>query len=101
MKEGKPILGTVRLSPEVVCIPDDGLSVSKLRVEISEQDKSSSAWIAELNVLGDLPWLKGEEREIELRVMSDEFKGYIQTQKPNLVVKRGNEVIGRLYIKKT
>jgi len=93
------IFGRVLLAPEVICIPDNGLEVSKLRVEISEPDELSSSWIAELNVLGDLPWLKGEEREIELRVMSDEFRGYVQAEKPDLVVKRGSEVIGRLDIR--
>lgn len=87
------------LASEVVCIPNDGLEFPKLRVEASEPDEPSSAWIAELNVLSDLPWLKAGEREIELRVMSDEFRGYVQTEKPNLIVKSGNEVIGCLDIK--
>ncbi len=93
-----PIVGKVKLGSEVNAIPDEGLSTSRLRVELAEAEKQDSAWIAELIVLGDLPWHKGEERRVELRIMSDEFRSYVTSERPNLLVKRGDEIIGELEL---
>lgn len=98
MQDTNPVLGRVWLTPEAVSIPDEGLSVSTLRVELSEKGKQDSAWIAELHVLGDLPWQKGEERRVKLRVMSDEFKNHIVSTKSDLLVSRGGDIIGILEI---
>ena len=67
---------------------------------MAEEEKPDAAWIAELNVLGDLPWHKGEERQVELRIMSDEFRDYVMLESPGLLVKRGNEVLGNLEFEK-
>lgn len=93
-----PIAAKVKLRPKVNAIPDGGLTVSRLRVELSEEGKPNTAWIADLNVLGDLPWRKGEERHVELQIMSEEFRNYVIIQTPSLLVKHGSEVLGNLEI---
>lgn len=100
MSSNSSIVGKVKLRPEGSVIPDEGLAVSRLRVELVAEEKPNKAWIAELNVLGDLPWLKGEERKVELRIMSDEFRDYVMQESPSLLVKRSNEVLGNLEIEK-
>jgi len=94
------IIGKVKLMPEVNAIADEGLAVPRLRVELVEEEKPDLAWIAELHVLGDLPWHKGEERRVELRIMSDEFRNYVTLSCPDLIVKRGSETIGNLEFEK-
>ncbi len=94
------ILARVRLRSEVNVIPDKGLTVSRIRVELAEKKKSGAAWIAELNIIGDLPWLKGEERQVEMRIMSEEFRDYVISQSPSLLVKYGNEILGNLKLEK-
>lgn len=98
MTVNKKILAKVKLLSEVNVIPNEGLRVYRLRVELSEEKKPGSAWIAELNVLGDLPWRKGEERKVELRIMSNEFRDYVIANSPNLLVKHGSEIIGNLEL---
>ncbi len=95
-----PIVAKVKLRSEVNVIPDGGLAVSRLRVELVEEGKPDLAWIAELNVLGDLPWHKGEERQVELRIMSDEFRNYVVMRSPSLLIKHGSEVLGILEFAK-
>lgn len=93
-----PIVAKVKLGSGASAIPAAGLSTPRLRVELAETEKQNSAWIAELIVLGDLPWHKGEERYVELRIMSDEFRNYVTSERPNLLVKRGDEIIGELNL---
>lgn len=100
MSTSNPIIAKVKIRSEVNVIPDGGITVSRLRVELAEEEKPDSAWIAELNVLGDLPWHKGEERQIELRIMSDEFRNYVMIRSPSLLVKHGSEVLGILEFEK-
>ncbi len=100
MNISSSIVGKVTLSFEVDAIPDEGLAISPLRVELVEEKKPDSAWIAELSVLGDLPWSKGEERRVELRVMSDEFRNYVSLNSPDLLVKHGSETLGNLELEK-
>ncbi len=88
------IKGKIKLRSEVSVIPDEGLAVSQLRVELVEEEKPDSAWIAELNVLGNLPWHKGEERQVKMRIMSNEFADYVASEHPSLLVKHGSEVLG-------
>lgn len=97
--ESNVILARVNLRPNSDTIPKEGLAVRRLRVELSEVGKTESAWIAEINVLGILPWLRGEEREVELRIMSDEFRNHATSEKPRLLVKHGSEVVGNLEFK--
>ena len=95
MNKKKGIQATVKLSPRVVQIPDGGLSSPLLRAEVSEVNQPDS-WIAEIKVIGDLPWRPGEERIIELRIMSEKFSEYVTKNHPSLIVKRGGEIFGRL-----
>lgn len=100
MDISNPILGKVKLKIEATSVTNEGLTVPRLRVELSDIEKPDSAWISELKVIGDLPWHKGEERQVELRVLSDEFRNYVISNKPDLLVKRGSEIIGNLILDK-
>ena len=95
MSISSPIMARVKLRSKVNTIPDGGLTVPRLRVELVEEEKPE-AWIAELNVQGDLPWCNGEERQVELRIMSDEFRNYVTLNRPRLLVKHGSDVLGSL-----
>jgi len=98
MSDRSQIIGKVKLRPEINGMPDGGLPGPKLRVELFEDAKPDLAWISELNVLGDLPWHEGEERKVEIRIMSDEFRDYVTTKRPNLSVRHGSQVIGSLKL---
>lgn len=98
MTMGMRILGKMSLARDASAVPTGGLTVSPLRVEISPASDPASAWIAELGVLGDLPWKRGEERQVEVRIMSDEFRDYVTVERPMLIVKRGYETIGNLVL---
>jgi hypothetical protein len=90
------LIGNVTLSGEIACIPTGGLTSRKLRVELSEEKKPDSAWISELEVLGDLPWREGEARKVKVRIMSDQFRQHVENHLPALLVKYGESVIGYL-----
>lgn len=92
------ILAQVNLSDEVNVIPSGGITVPTLRVDLVDEKSPREAWIAEISILGDLPWFKGEKRQVEFRVMSDEFREYIVSKRPRLFIKRGSEIIGCLEI---
>jgi len=98
MTRSEPIVGTMTLSPEACGVPRNGLAVSSLRVEIAAVGQSSPGWIAELQVQGDLPWRRGEKRQVRIRVLSDEFRRYVTTERPGLVVMRGPETIGTISL---
>ena len=70
-------------------------------MELVSEEKPDEAWISELNVLGNLPWHKGEERKVELCIMSDEFRNYVMQVNPGLLVKRGNDILGNLEFEKS
>ena len=89
------LAGSVSLNLTAVAIPVGGLSVSSLRVEVAEEGKEAG-WVAELIVHGRLPWHSGETREVEVRIMSDEFRTHVASKRPKLIVKRGSETIGIL-----
>lgn len=92
------MIGNVKLRFGINGMPDGGLSGLKLRVELFEEAKPNSAWISELKVLGDLPWSEGEERKVEIRIMSCEFRDYVTTKRPNLSVRYGSQTIGSLEL---
>lgn len=99
MSKSSSIIGKVKLRDKINAMPESGLTVPRHRVELAESEKPDLVWIAELKVLGDLPWREGEERQVELRIMSDEFRDYIISEQPSLLVKRGAEIIGNLELK--
>lgn len=98
MSSSNPILGKAKLFADLQGMPSDGLTVPKMRVELFESDTPDAAWISELGVLGSLPWREGEERSVEVRILTDEFREYVSKQKPDLNVRRGSQIIGTLVI---
>ena len=95
------LIGNVTLSGEIECMPTGGLTSRKLRVELSEEKKPDSAWISELEVLGDLPWREGESRRVKVRIMSDEFRQHVENHLPALMVKYGESFLGFLKFDKS
>lgn len=98
MSSSNAIFGTAKLFSGLQGMPCDGLTVPKMRVELYEESTPDSAWVSELNVIGPLPWKEDEERKVEVRIMTDEFREYVSEQKPNLQVRRGSQHIGTLAI---
>lgn len=90
------IRGSVRLKTNQSGFPPDGLTVSALRVELVEPEKPFDAWISELIILGDLPWLEGETRDVEVRILTDEFRNHVLENSPTLLVRYGSQIIGTL-----
>lgn len=100
MNDRKPIVGTVFLVPEAKSVPEGGLGATRLRVELVEKVKPNSAWIAELKVLGELPWYRGEDRKVEVRVMAEEFRNVMTSREGALLVRRGSDILGTLILEK-
>ena len=98
MSETESIIGIVKLQPKVKGMPEGGLTVPKLRVELFEKLTPDSAWIAELKILGGLPWHEGEERKVEVLILTDEFRDYVVKKSPSLLVRHGSQVIGALEL---
>jgi hypothetical protein len=82
---------------DAVTVPSGGLTASRHRVEISAAS-DAPGWIAELRVLGELPWRPGQLRQVEVRIMSDEFRDYVASERPGLIAKRGPDTVGILVI---
>lgn len=90
------IHGIVKLRSSIKSFPEGGLATAKHRVELAEKDKPGDGWISELTVFGELPWKEGEERHVEVRILSKNFREYVIDHKPSLLVKRGNELVGEI-----
>lgn len=93
---GNALSARVRLREGAEVVPKAGLTQPKLRVELRTSEEGSSAWIAELKITGDLPWHRGEDREVELRIMSDQFEEHVVSERPKLLVCRGDVIVGDL-----
>lgn len=98
MTSSNPLIGCVKLQDKISNMPKGGLTIPRHRVELYEEVKPDSAWMAELNVLGELPWCEGEERRVEIRIMSDEFCDHVTTNRPYLIVRYGNQILGSLEL---
>lgn len=94
----QPVLGVIRLALGAKAIPDGGLAQDRLRVDLMDQAMPDEVWIGELVVLGALPWKPGQERKVEVRIMSEEFKEQVVSQRLTLLVARGGETIGVLEL---
>lgn len=92
------IFGKAKLFSDLEGMPKSGLTSPKMRVELFEENTPDSAWISELSVLGSLPWQGNEERRVEVRILTDEFREYVLKQKPYLQVRHGSQLIGTLVI---
>jgi len=90
-----PLQATVSLVTNSNVIRKEGSSAPKHRVELSLGEEAEN-WIAELTVLGDLPWLPGESRTVSVRIMTSEFEDYVRKNRPDLLVIRGPNRIGHL-----
>lgn len=98
MRSSNPIFGKVKLLSDLQGMPNGGLTVPKIRVELFKKSTPDLAWISELDVLGSLPWKEDEERRVEVRILTDEFREYVSEQKPDLQVRHGSQLIGTLTI---
>lgn len=98
MSEIESIIGIVKLKTNIRGMPEGGITVPKLRVELFEELTPDSAWIAELKILDELPWHEGEVRRVEILILTDEFRDYVVKKSPNLLVRNGSQVIGRLEL---
>ncbi len=98
MNTNNPIVGKVKLQLDSGAIPTDGLTVLRHRVELVEKLKPDLGWISELIVLGDLPWHEGEERRVEVRIMTSKFRDHVIDARPSLLVKYGSKIIGALKL---
>lgn len=92
------MLGVFELSSDCSIVPDGGLGIRFHRVELVEEHETASAWIAELEILGDLPFHKGERRDVRVRIMSDEFRLDVEARKPDLLVQHGSDFVGSLVL---
>lgn len=90
------LIGNATLGNEIENMPTGGLMSQKLRVELADEENPDSVWISELEVLGDLPWCENESRQVKVRIMSDEFRKYVESNLPALLMKRGKNVLGFL-----
>jgi len=90
------LIGAVTLSNGIECMPTEGLTSRKLRVELSDERTPGEAWISELEVLGDLPWRENESRQVKVRIMSDEFRNKVENELPALSVSYGKSALGLL-----
>ena len=98
MSSNNRMFGKAKLFSNLEGMPSGGLTTPKIRVELFEENTPDSAWISELSVLGSLPWQENEERSVEIRILTDEFREYVSKQKPDLNVRRGSQIIGTLVI---
>lgn len=92
------IIGNAILNNNLSGMPVGGLIQSKIRVELSEENKSELSWISELTILGDLPWHMGESRKVEIRIMSEEFRTRVVERRPSMSIRYGGQVIGSLLL---
>lgn len=90
------LIGNATLGNGSESIPTGGLTSQKLRVELVDEANPNSAWISELEVLGDLPWCENESRQVKVRIMSNEFRKHVESNLPALLMKRGKSVLGFL-----
>ena len=94
MSDEDSIFGVVKLRGAARAIPKGGLTALKHRIELAEKKKPDLGWMAELTVLGSLPWGVGGERQVKIRIMSPEFRDHVISKRPSLLVRRRNEVLG-------
>ena len=88
------VRGRALLNRSSKIIPPDGLSYPLMRVELAKINTPDIAWMGEIEVLGELPWHRGEERAVIVRVMSDELSEEMESNPAELLLKRGPETIG-------
>lgn len=92
------MVGRMRLYEHASAIPSCGLRSHLLRVELAAETRPSEPWIAEVQVMGALPWLPGQERRVRLRIMSAKFREFVVSTEPALLARRGDEIVGRIVI---
>lgn len=90
---------SVQLLSDSKAIPCEGLSAESHRVELAIVGDSKERWLAVLNVRGDLPWYGGERRDVDVKVMSDNFRELLDEAGMELIVFRGSELIGYMSLK--
>lgn len=79
-------------------IPESGLSEPMLMVDLTSDVKMRTAWPSEIVISGDMPWYRGEERVVEVRIQAKPFNDYVTCWRPKLYVCRNDEIIGSLTL---
>ena len=97
MSQKEVMIGEVSLYDKVDVIPNEGLNLQKVRVELCKKGKEEG-WITELQILGDLPWLEGEKRKVNVRIMSNEFSSDLLQNRFDVTVRYGSSFIGELCL---
>jgi len=91
--------GEVELLLESSAIPKNGLNSTTHRVELYEKSAPNESWLSELIVIDDnLPWYAGEKRRVKIRINSTEFINYVKKKRPQLMVRHGSNIIGKLIL---
>lgn len=92
----KALRANIRLRSDTEVVPESGLKVRSHRIELARAPEHGDSWIATMTVLGDLPWLRGTQREVEIRIAAEEFARLVRKDKPSLFVRHGDALIGDL-----
>lgn len=101
MSNIESIIGVFKLNSNIKGMPEGGITVSKIRVELFEESSPNLAWIAELKILSKLPLYEGSVCKVEVIILTNEFKDYVLKNVPQLLVRKGVQIIGSLETKKT
>ena len=94
----EPLLGEYELDDTARGIPESGISVPKLRVELAVSELPDEAWFSELTILDRLPVFGGDTVKVEARIMNDAFREKVARTRPLLTVRYGPHIVGKLRL---
>lgn len=99
--ERNNILGRLRFFSDTDVIPECGTSILKPRFEFSLDPIAGENWIVEVEILGVVPWFRGEERNVKVRVLSKEFEKQLMETSNPIYVLRGPKHVGMFELEKS
>jgi len=88
------ILGKLKFFSNADAVPNEGISVTKLRLEFTLNPAKDQNWMVEVETLGPLPWFRDEERNVKVRALSDIFAKQLASYNEPVYVLRGTAHIG-------
>jgi len=98
--ERKNIYGRLRFFSDTVVVPKAGTNIRKPRFEFTLDPTLGKNWIVEVEILGSLPWFRGEEKEVKVRVLSDAFARQLVDAVTPIYVLRGPVQVGMFELSK-